>query len=362
MKFIRKMPLFIIGVILVSSCKNNIENIGKPEKFCIPDSLMKSIKYDTVKVSKIENEINLIGKVTFNDEKVVKIYPLVSGIALDVKVQLGDHVEKGQVLAIIKSSEVANAENDLNSAQSNLEIAKKNLSSTEAMYKGGMASEKEYVTSQKELLKAESELKRVNNVLSVYGSTANSECIVKAPISGYIVEKFINPGVQIRTDNSANLFTISDLKKVWVIANVFESDIANIKEGESVVVTTISYPDKKLIGTIDKVYNVLDPDNKTMKVRIQLDNEEILLKPEMFANVIVRQELNESMVSVPSKSIVFDRNKYWVVVFTDKCNLQVKPIEIYKSSTFNTYISSGVKVGEKVLTTNQLLIFNALNQ
>jgi cobalt-zinc-cadmium efflux system membrane fusion protein len=305
------------------------------------------IEIDTVKLSKVENEIKLVGKVSVNEEKIVKIFPLVSGIVKEVKVELGDNVRKGQTLAVIKSSEVANIENDLITAQSNLAVAQKNFSAVDEMYKSGITSEKEYIASQKEVLKAESELKRVNNIIDIYGSSDNSEYIVKSPIAGYIVEKFITPNMQIRSDNSGNLFSISDLKNVWVLANVYESDIANIEEGENVTITTIPYPDKYFNGKIDKIYNVLDPENKTMKV---------------FANVIVHQIKDSSMLAVPAKSIVFDRNKYWVLNYIDRCTVQVRQVDIITSTSLYSYIRSGLKTGERVITKNQLLIYNALSQ
>jgi membrane fusion protein, heavy metal efflux system len=362
MSFSNRLLTLIICILLLSGCKSKTQNQTVPDKFCIPDSLMQMIEIDTVKLSKVENEIKLVGKVSVNEEKLVKIFPLVSGIVKEVKVELGDNVRKGQTLAVIKSSEVANIENDLITAQSNLAVAQKNFSAIEEMYKSGITSEKEYIASQKEVLKAESELKRVNNIIDIYGSSDNSEYIVKSPISGYIVEKFITPNMQIRPDNSGNLFSISDLKNVWVLANVYESDIANIEEGENVTITTIPYPDKYFKGNIDKIYNVLDPENKTMKVRIQLDNSENLLKPEMFANVIVHQIKDSSMLAVPAESIVFDRNKYWVINYIDKCTVQIRQVDIITSTRLYSYIRSGLKNGERVIAKNQLLIYNALSQ
>ncbi len=126
--------------------------------------------------------------------------------------------------------------------------------------------------------------------------------------------------------------------------------------------STVSYPDKIFTGKIDKIYNLLDPDNKTMKIRIQLDNKDNLLKPEMFAKVIVHQVKDSSMLVVPAKSIVFDRNKYWVMIYIDKCNVQTRQVDIARSTSLYSYIRKGVKTGEKVITNLQLLIYNALNQ
>ena len=349
---------------MLSGCfsKTTKEPDKLPVKFCIPDSLMNQIVLDTVRTKPEFNELNLIGKVTFDQEKVVRIYPLVSGNVTDVKVTLGSHVEKGQVLAVIKSSEMAGAENDLVTARSNLAISEKNFAAATDMFKSGILSEREYISAQKELDKARSEFERAGTVLSIYGSNSQHDYLVKAPISGFIVEKFVNTNMQIRTDNSNNLFTISDLKNVWVLANVYESDIAGVKENENVEITTISYPDIRYSGKIDKIYNMLDPDNKTMKVLIKLENYDYKLKPEMFAKVMVHQNTGKSMLAIPSKAVIFDRNQYWVLVYNDKCDIQTRKVDKLAQNSIYTYVQSGIKPGERVITTRQLLLYNAMTQ
>jgi cobalt-zinc-cadmium efflux system membrane fusion protein len=354
--------LFLFFLILLGCRHHKTATTYGENKFCIPDSLRSQIQLDTVRVRQEINELKLIGKITFDQDKVVRIYPLVSGIVTDVRVSLGTLVKKDQVLAVIKSSEMAGAENDAVAAHSNLAVAQKNFDAASDMNKSGILSEKDYTASQTELDKAKAELVRANTVLSIYGSDQHNDYVIRAPISGFIVEKFVNTNMQIRPDNNTNLFTISDLKKVWVLANVYESDISAVTENQKVEVSTISYPDRKFIGKIDKVYNVLDPDNKTMKVQIQLDNLDYLLKPEMFAVAKVYQVTNEKMLAVPAKSVIFDRNQYWVMVYRDNCNIETHNIEIVASNSTDTYVRSGVKEGDRVITSRQLLLYNAINQ
>jgi cobalt-zinc-cadmium efflux system membrane fusion protein len=355
--------LIVLGLFIFTQCSSNKSNESKSivSKFCIPDSLMNQIKFDTVSVKPVYNELGLIGKITFDQEKVVRIYPLVSGNVVDVKVTLGSFVKKGEVLAIIRSSEMAGAKNDVVTASSNLAIAEKNYAAATDMYKSGLVSDKDYTTFQKELDKAKSELNRANTVISIYGNSA-TDYIVTSPISGYIVEKFVNANMQIRSDNNTNLFTISDLTKVWALANVYESDIADITKDEQVDITTISYPDKIFKGKIDKIYNVLDPDTKTMKVQIQLDNKDYLLKPEMFVSAMLHHKTSKVMLAIPASSVIFDRNQYWVVVFNGNCNLKAQKIDVFTSNSVNSYIRSGLTSGDKVITNRQLLIYNAMNQ
>lgn len=348
---------------LFIACSSNKQAPAEADKqISLADSSVAAIvAFDTVRNSPIENELNLTGKVTFNEDNVAKVYPLVSGNVQELKVELGDFVQKGQILAILKSGDVAGSESQLVTAQSNLTIAQKNLDAVQDMYKSGIAAEKEFVSAQKEVQKAEAELNRAKEVLTIYGGGKESLYYVKAPISGYIVEKNIARDMQIRPDNSTNLFTISDLNTVWVVANVFESDIAKIKLDCPATITTLSYPDKKLLGKIDKIFNVLDPQSKTMKIRIKLDNQDLLLKPEMFANIHLRfAEGTSQMLTVTEKALVFDKSKNFVMI-ANGSKISTREVEVYNTSDGRAYISKGLAEGEKVICKSQLYIYDALN-
>jgi membrane fusion protein, heavy metal efflux system len=353
---------FLLCISIIAGCKGVVDKpADPPQKFCISDTLMKIVTIDTVKLLNVENELKLIGKISFDEEQVVKVYPLISGIVTEVKVSLGDYVKKGQILALIKSIESAGTENDLVTARSNLEITRKNLQATEDMYKSGISSEKEYITAQKDNQKAESELKKIENIIKINGNNSSADYIVRAPSAGYVVERLINPNMQLRSDNSNNMFTISDLGHVWVIANVYESDIAKVKLSQEVTVQTIAYPDKSFQGKVDKLNNVLDPDNKTMKIRVELKNQDFLLKPEMFADVTVKYSSKDKMMMVPSKALVFDKSKDFVLVYNNKCDVKTKEVQVFSTVGEKTYISSGLKPGDRVITNSQLLIYDVLN-
>ncbi len=353
--------IFVLTFIVSCTSNNNTNSKVNPGKFCIPDSLMSQIVIDTANLRPAVQEINLIGKITYDQDKVVKLYPLVSGNVIDVKVSLGDYVNKGQILAVIRSTEIASAENDVVTAKANLAVTEKNSASTEDMFKSGIASEKEYQAAREDLEKARSEYSKAQTVINIYGGK-EADYIVSSPISGFIVEKFVNTNMQIRPDNSSNLFTISDLSNVWVIANVYESDISKISIGENTNIVTIAYPDKVFRGVIDKIYNMLDPDNKTMKVRIKLKNTDNLLKPEMFANVAVHVHLDGDMLAVPKKAIIFDQNKNWVVIYNNKCDLQIRQVEISMTTGEYSYLHAGMNPGERIVTNLQLLLYDEINQ
>lgn len=168
--------------------------------------------------------------------------------------------------------------------------------------------------------------------------------------------------MQLRPDQSEELFTISGLSDVWVMADVYESDISKISEGASVRISTLAYPDKTFAGTIDKVYHLLNSESKAMNVRIKLKNEEYLLKPGMFTNVSVKCKADEtSMPRIDSHALVFEGGKNYVVVVEPDQRLQVKEVDVYKQLSKECYIRSGLSEGDRVLNNNVLLVYNALN-
>jgi cobalt-zinc-cadmium efflux system membrane fusion protein len=359
----KRLILFSAAVIgIIAGCSGPKKEADGGPSHSLSDTMMNMVAIDTAKLSPVENELKLTGSVRFDEEGIVKVYPMVSGLATEVKVACGDYVKKGQALAVILSSESANIRNDLLNAQSNLAIAKKDLQAAEDLYKSGISSEKEYLTAQSDYRKAESELTRVTDIVKINGNNATADYVITAPVSGYIVERLLNPAMQIRSDNGNNLFTISNLNHVWVVANVYETDIARVHKGDEVSVTTIAYPDSAFKGNIENVSMVLDPDNKTMKVRVNLTNVDHLLKPEMFANVIVRYRDRNPMLSVPSRALVFDKSRNFVMLFNTKSDVQTREVRVFSVVGEKAYISAGLRPGDRVITKCQLLIYNALNE
>jgi cobalt-zinc-cadmium efflux system membrane fusion protein len=358
---------FTAGVAVLSlwgltACSDGHTEEKKTEApFCLSDTLKSQLALDSVKMGPVRDELKLSGKITYNEDKIVKVFPLVGGTVEDLKVELGDYVQRGQVLAIIRSGEIADFENQLISAQSNLSVAHKNLDVAEDMFTTGLTAEKDVVAARKELQKAEGELKRIQEVLRIYGVGKGSVYSVKSPISGFVVEKNATENMQFRSENIGNLFTISDLDEIWTMANVYESDISKVKLGYEAEITTLSYPNEVFHGKIDKIFNALDPTNRVMKVRIKMQNKDYRLKPEMFTNVTLRFAEDQHMLQIPVNSVIFDKNRNYVMVYHDPCSIETRKIEVEKTAGNLSYIRSGLKPGEKVMSRNKMLVYDALN-
>ena len=354
---------FILITLLMSltftSCSGN-----KPEKkedvVEISDSLIKNMTVGIARITQVRSEIKLTGKIMADQSKQLAVYPLVGGTVKTINVELGDYVEKDQVLAVIRSADVADFEKQFVEAKSDYESAKKNKQVAEDMYASKLMSERDYLQAKQDFNKAEANLTKAQELQKIYSVGNSSDYIVKAPIAGFIIEKNINKDMQIRPDNGTNIFTISQLNDVWVLANVYETDIEKVKERDTVFVTTIAYPDKIYKATIDKVYNVLDPQTRVLKVRIKLNNPDYLLKPEMYANVIVNYAEPESMITIASSALVFDNSNNYVLVYSGGKNFRVQKVDLYKAIGKKAYIRSGLSEKDKIVTGNQLLIYNAL--
>ncbi len=358
----RSFCFMLIGsALLFQACGTQEKKPETAAKYVIPDTVMHSLKIDTVSTSQLVNAITLTGKVGTNDDNVVPVYSQVSGNVQEIKVLLGDLVTAGQVLAIVRSSEMAQYGSDLLNAQTNLRIAETNLLKTKDMYKGGLASMTDSLSAEVAVQQAKSELNRVQQVLKINGGSAQGEFIVRAPISGFIVQKGVTNNMTIRGDNSTSMFTISDLKNVWIQANVYESNISLIHQGENVDVTTLAYPGRVFKGKIDKAMNVLDPTSKVMKVRVVLANPDYALKPEMYASITVNDKENRQCLSVPSTAIIFDHSQYYVLVFNNRSDVKITPVKFINAVGDKTFIAGGVNEGDKVVSSQAILIYNALN-
>lgn len=349
-------------LLFASACKNHTENSeNDKESFSLSDAMLKTTRLSKVAPMQLKSELEFYGKIAADNNKLIEIYPVVGGNVVKVYVELGDYVQKGQLLATIRSTEVAGYEKDLADAKNDVTVATNNLKVTQELYEGKLNTEREVLSAKSELDKAKSQLDRVKETYRIYSLKPNAIYEVRSPISGFIIEKTINQDMLLRNDHTNNIFDIAQIDEVWAIANVSESDIESVKIGGEANVVTLSYPDKVFKGTVDKMFNVIDPETKAMKVRIKLKNPNFILKPEMKASIKISYKLPEKMLAVPSSAIIFDKSKNFVMVYKNRSNIETRKIEIFRQVGDITYISEGLKEGEKVVTRNQLLIYDALN-
>jgi len=365
MKKYFKETIMALAVVFFSMIFQGCENENKQgeikKTFVLSEKMFASTKTEIATLKPLKKEMKYYGKITVDNNKMVEIYPIVGGNVSKVFIELGDYVVKGQLLATIRSTEVAGFERELDDAKNDLIVAKNNWKVSKELFDGKLNSEQEVLIAKNQMEKAATQLHRIEEIYHIYHIKEGSFYEVRSPINGFIIQKDIYQDMLLRNDRTDNIFDIAEIDNVWAIANVNESDIDQVKIGIDAEVTTLSYPDKIFYGKVDKIINIIDPETKAMKTGIKLQNKDFLLKPEMRANIKLSYQEDKKMIAIPSSAIIFDKSKSFVMVYVNRQNIETRVVEVFRQIGNVTYISNGISENEKVITQNQLLIYDALN-
>lgn len=341
------------------ACKQKLQPVLVNDPGKELEQLLGKVATDTASTNPVKDEILVSGKIVPDEDSQIRIYPMVSGIVRKVNVHSGWYVKAGQTLAELVSSEMAGFSNELASAEASLANARRDLSLKQDLFISGLASEKDVEEARSEYKRASSEVHKAEQVLQINGGDREAGYRITTPINGFVIEKRVTEHSHLRPDNNEPVFVIADISNVWAMVNIFESDISYIHQGDSVHLTSLSYPGKLFRGDIEKIYQVLDPETKTMRARINIHNPDLLLKPEMFVSAKVSVIQTHSRVSIPVRSLIFDNNRYYVIV-REGSKASIREVEVAEKMGGRAYISDGLKENEVVVAARQLYFYEAL--
>jgi len=332
-----------------------------------PDFLAK-IQTATVVLSNQKQELRLTGKVESNPERTIHYTPLVSGRVEQVMFSLGDRVQQGQTLLTIRSAELSELNSELISARAELRIAQREYLSAKALFDDKMLSERELFEAEASVMRAQAEVDRIESTFSIYGVTNQSGVFtIKSPISGYILGRNVSAGSNISAEADDAIFTVADLNTVWIIANVHAGDLLFVRQGMPVEITTHAYPNEVFHGKIDAMSRTFDSEERVLKARIVMPNRDLKFIPEMFVEVKLIDNVGAKNFSplpaIPSNALIFDNNRYFVVV-KDRDGMHPvftnREVVVQGRHEHIAYIASGLQEGEEIVIKNQLLIFSEL--
>ena len=356
--------IFIGAIVLTllygcSEAKSPETNIAQKE-YCLDEAFKSNLKIEHPKRQLMVNEIHLSGIVEPNPDNVIHFSNLVDGIIVNTSFSLGDYVKKGQVLAKVKSTDLTEWKSQQSILASKLAVAKHELESVESMYEDGIASIKQLKTAASEVATLASELEQVSTNLQLYNASPEKGVfLIKAPGSGYITEKNITSGMHVSGYNEC-LFRISELNEVWVQINVYASNLRNITQGMEVKIRSLSYPDIVFTGKVDALSHVLDSESGVIKARVAIQNEDLLLKPGMFVDVIAIEETKKEVLTIPTAALIFDNNQNYIVIYEDDCNLKTRAVEYIGQINGTCYIEDDLSTSEKIITKDHLLIYEQI--
>ncbi len=307
----------------------------------------------------IQRSTTLPAEVEADPARTVKVLPPVTGRVTELKVQLGERVQKGDVLAIIDSSDLGQAIADDEKARAALKLTRQALDRTVQLEKSSAAAVKDREQAQSDYAQAQAEFVRSEARLQTIGLTAGQSVDtrllpLKSPVSGSLIDLQLAQGAFIN-DVTAPVMTIADLETVWVTANVPEKDTSLVVRGQSVDVVFTAYPDEVFKGNVLFVSDVLDPDTRRTKVRIAFANPDLRLKPNMFANVtfLARQQ---NVAVVPTNALVLKNELDAVFVEVEPWVFEARPVVVAFQQGDQAVLARGVKAGERIVVKGGVLL------
>jgi cobalt-zinc-cadmium efflux system membrane fusion protein len=308
---------------------------------------------------KIQRSLTLPAVVEADPARTVKVLPPVAGRVIDLRVQLGARVAEGDVLAVIESSDLAQAISDLEKARSALTLTKQTLDRLLVLEKSRAISVKDREQAQSDYAQAQSEFARSQSRLQAIGAPADQKgdprlLSMKAPVAGTVVDLQMAPGAFLN-DPTAEVMTIADLSTVWVTANVPEKDTSLVAKDQSVDIVFTAYPNEVFKGNVLFVSDVLDPDTRRTKVRIAFANPNMRLKPNMFANATFLAP-EQTMPVVPTTALVLRNESDQVFVEVAPWVFEARPIEIAFQQGNEVIVARGLKAGERVVVKGGVLL------
>ena len=301
------------------------------EAWLKPQQAERSLKLETVGERELGGVVPASGKVAFDDLRVTHIFSPVTGRLTRILAQPGQRVKKGAALATIQSPDVGQAFADLAKAQADYVAGELDLRRKQDLFAAHAGSQFDYEQAQDNFGKAKAELERAQKKARLLKSgtvdRVTQEFTLTAPIDGEVIARAANPGVEVQGTYSGStpveLFTVGELDRVWVVADVYEMDLARVQKGQRVTVQVVTFPERRYEGEVEWVSGALDATSRTAKVRCSIANPAGELRPEMYATVNVHSS-GHAALSVPRSAIL--RSGDQMIVFVQKRDAHGAPL------------------------------------
>jgi membrane fusion protein, heavy metal efflux system len=330
-----------------------------------------------VEVRPVPETLNVAGQIMPNEEHTAHIGSYVSGRVLEVSANVGDRVHRGDVLARMHSHEVhetlaayRTAQEEVLRQETALEFATRNRDRMERLYGLKFASKQEVERAEVDLSAQQTNL--ANAKISLQRESAHLSDILRVPeqqlskmdesrdevpviasISGIVTARMISPGAVV--EPGQEVYTLTDLRTVWMMASVFEPDIAKVRVGAKATVKTQAYPEKEFPGRVTRIGAELDPKTRTLQVRLLVPNPREELRAAMFANAELDQGSMRSAVFVPEEALQEVNGGTVVFVRRSPEEFEVRPVNLGSRANGEAAIRSGLKPGEEVIVRSSFL-------
>jgi cobalt-zinc-cadmium efflux system membrane fusion protein len=334
----------------------NLFTVDHPEHF----PLVEATGHPTT------SELVVTGIVAPDVSRNVPVVSLASGRVVAIHARLGDTVKKGQLLLTIRSDDVAGGFDAYRKAVADELLARKQLNRAVDLYAHGAIAEQDLEVAQDTASDAKVTLETATEHLRLLGNDPDKPMgivDIVAPTTGVITDQEVTNAATVQAYSSPSPFTISDVSSVWIVCDVYENDMANVRLGDTAEITLNSYPDRPFKGRVSNIGMILDPNIRTAKVRIEVQNPGNM-RLGMFAKATFRGQTTEMHTVVPASAVLHMHDRDFVFVpALDKKFRRVGVVsgDVLPDNSNLQEIKSGLKPGQQVVT-NALVLDHVLAQ
>jgi membrane fusion protein, heavy metal efflux system len=334
--------------------------------FTVPQDQMSHVQVVAAEKSKVPRVLRLTGAVAFNAFKTTPVFSAVGGPVQEILAEPGQRVHTGQTLLTVTSPDYSAARSAYMKARTAFQLADKNFDRAKDLLEHKAIAERDLQQAESDRAQAQADMQSSEDALRALGirdpeamlkenPKSTSQIPVPAPAGGQVVERLVGPG-QLLQAGATQCFTISDMSTVWVLVNVYQNDLAYVRIGDVVEITTDAYPDV-FHGKISYIADALDPNTRTLQARIVTENPGYKLKKDMYVTATVRAGALANAITVPDASVLRDtENQAFVYVQQGNNQFGRRLVKAGDSQNGRTLIQSGLNEGEHVIGDGSLFL------
>ncbi len=358
--------LILLAIVIIPQFRREaVEELPAPQyerlngKVFIPETspIRKRLETQEIRVEEVRSQVSAPATVEANPSKRANIYPPVSGRVVQLLVNMGQSVRSDDALFEIYSPDLAELQTQFINARSALAQAERELRRKEDLHMRGITPLRELEEARTEHEIAQSEIQGVSLILEIIGipeEEIGKPLIIRSPIHGRVVDLAVAPGEFI-ADPEDPLMIVADMSSVWVTASIQEKDIRFVHTGADVSARFPAYPGEEYEGTVLFVSDILDEETRTTRVRVEFENEDMKLKPGMFANVRFHSAPAPAIV-LPARAVLQRRDFNYVYVQIRPFTFEMRHVAAGEMIDDKLVILSGLEEGETVIVNNAVLL------
>ena len=372
--FTLTVSTFILGCLVLSACGRDeqptVSTTAMPPSQVAGSDAEAHSRVETalVELGSGAHDLTLVGKVAYGEDRYSRISSPLQGRVLEVRAHLGDRVQAGNVLLVLDSQEIAQAYSEYVKEDSDLQYATRAHELAKDLYENKALALKDLKQAENELTKARAEFRRAKERLLSLRVPAQeldkpleqqkitSRFEMKSPLTGIVVERNVTPGQSIGGDSGQVLFTVADLDMLQVVADVYERDLALVKEGQSAKVTVEAYQNVTFPATVTTIGDVVDPTSRTIKLHALVNNKDHRLKPEMFARLHIEVGESAQLLTIPREAVLEEDGKHFVYVVEGPNQYVKREVAVSTISPDQVHVLRGLTSGQRIVTKGAVLI------